>query len=47
MGVDDGAEVEGGGGLEGFRGEEFEGAVVAGGEEGQGVEGVEGGVGDA
>ena len=42
MRVDDVGEVEGGG--EGERGRvvEFEGVVVGGGEEGQGVEGVEG-----
>ena len=45
--VDDGVEGEGCGEGLGFRGVDLEGVVVGGGEEGEGVEGVEGEVGDA
>ena len=47
VGVDDGVEVEGGGGGLRFGRVDLEGVVVRGGEEGEGVEGVEGEVGDA
>ena len=42
MRVDDGIEIEGRGRSEGFGGVDFEGVVVRGGEEGKGVERVEG-----
>lgn len=47
MGVDDGAEVKGGRGRECHGGVEVEVVVVGAGGEGEGVEGIEGDVGDA
>ena len=47
MRIDHGIEIEGGGRSEGFGGVDFEGVVVGGGEEGEGVEGVEGEMCDA
>ena len=42
MRIDHRIEIEGGGRSEGFGGVDFEAVVVGGGEEGEGVEGVEG-----
>ena len=47
MGVDDGIEVKGCGDGEGLGLVDLEGVVVGGGEEGEGIEGVVGYVGDA